>query len=251
VFFAFSSLKPCESELTGHEVRLVYPRGKAVLIEFDNELTIFSHNQLYGRWEVVERGERPETTRQLRLALHTEEKFCLLYSASDIEVLDPAGVDNHPFLRRLGPDVLAGDTTLEVILARYRADEFRRRQVGGLLLEQGFIAGLSNYLRSEILFAAGVSPHARPEQLGGRELRKLARATLKTAHQSYETEGITNDLKRYRRLRKQGLSFGEARYRVFGRDGERCYTCGDAIEKISISSRRLYHCPTCQEEGRK
>jgi len=245
-FFAFPALKSFEKELAGCEVTAVFPRAKAVLTQFDNGLTIYSHNQLYGVWMVVARGELPETSRQLRLALHTAESSCLLYSASDIEVLDEGGVNRHPFLRRLGPDVLAEGTDLELILKRYRTDEFQGRQVGNLLLEQGFLAGLGNYLRSEILFAAGVHPHARLRELGMGTLRKLARQTLKLTVQSYETGGVTNELKRYRRLQKQGLSFHDARFRVFDREAETCYDCGDRIERITVSSRRLYFCPTCQ-----
>ena len=246
VFFAFAHLKTFAAELAEDEVVSVYPRGKAVLIEFAGGLTIYSHNQLYGIWEVMSRGEVPETLRQLRVGLHTADTSCLLYSASDIEVLDEAGVKNHPFLRRLGPDVLADDTTPKVILARYRDEAFQGRQVGGLLLEQNFLAGLGNYLRSEILFLAGVDPHARPRELDDGQIRALARATLKTTVQAYKTGGVTNDLKRYRQLQKKGMSFGESRYWVFGRDKEPCYTCGAKIGKTSISSRRLYYCPACQ-----
>lgn len=246
VFFAFASLKGYESELAGREAVAVYPRGKAVLIAFDNGLAIYSHNQLYGRWEVVARGEMPDTGRQLRLGLHTADKSCLLFSASDIDVLDEAGVRDHPFLRRLGPDVLAEDTGEEVILERYRDDRFQGRQVGALLLDQGFLAGLGNYLRSEILFLGQIDPHARLRELDGRQLRALARKTLEATRQSYETGGITNDLQRFRRLRKEGASFDEARFWVFDREGEVCYVCGGEIERTSVSSRRLYYCPICQ-----
>ena len=251
VFFAFDRLKRWEQVLAGEEVASVRPRGKAVLIGFGNGLTVYSHNQLYGRWEVVRRGERPDTRRQLRLALHTAGNSCLLFSASEIEVLDEEGVQDHPFLRRLGPDVLAGDTTLDLILERYRSPEFQGRQVGDLLLDQGFLAGLGNYLRSEILFSARVDPRARLRDLDGRRLRALARATLETAVRSYESGGVTQPLGRYRRLRSRGRSFDEARFQVFGREGEPCYRCRSRIEKIRVSSRRLYYCPACQADGRQ
>ena len=44
--------------LRGARVDRVYSRGKALLIEFDNGLTHYSHNQLYGEWEVRERAGR-------------------------------------------------------------------------------------------------------------------------------------------------------------------------------------------------
>jgi len=248
-FFAFEALKPYQAELEGSEVISVSARAKALLIGCDCGLTVYSHNQLYGRWEIVGRGERPDTGRQLRLGLHTAEQSCLLFSASDIQVLDRTGIETHPFLSRLGPDVLAGDTCLEGILERCRKEAFRGRQLGSLLLDQGFLAGLGNYLRSEILFRAGVGPRARPRELGGRRLRALAREILATAAQAYETGGVTNDLRRFRRLRGQGLSFGQARHWVFGREGEPCYLCGYRIERTDVSSRRLYYCPACQPES--
>ena len=48
--------------LHGARVTRVYARGKALLIEFDYGLTHYSHNQLYGEWEVA-RGT-PATERQ-------------------------------------------------------------------------------------------------------------------------------------------------------------------------------------------
>jgi formamidopyrimidine-DNA glycosylase len=40
--------------LKGARVTRVYSRSKALLIEFDNGLTHYSHNQLYGEWEIHE-----------------------------------------------------------------------------------------------------------------------------------------------------------------------------------------------------
>ena len=118
VFFAFDHLKPWESVLCGRKVKRVRPRGKALLTEL-RDLAIYSHNQLYGRWFVVKRGEELQTNRQLRLALHTRRHACLLYSASDIEVLNARAVESHPFISKLGPDVLDETTTDDTIATRY------------------------------------------------------------------------------------------------------------------------------------
>ena len=134
VYFAFPGLRPFAARLSGQPVVRVYPRGKALLIEAACGLTVYTHNQLYGIWRVVARGQPPPTGRQLRLALHTGLHSCLLYSASEIDVLDAARLADHPFLRRLGPDVLAPDTGLDELLRRYRGEAFARRRLGALLL---------------------------------------------------------------------------------------------------------------------
>ncbi|MFP3339142.1 DNA-formamidopyrimidine glycosylase family protein, partial [Micrococcus sp. SIMBA_131] len=104
VFFAFEQLKGYESLLSGAQVTRVDTKGKAMLIRFDNGYTIYSHNQLYGKWVIRNAYNYPKTNRQLRLALHNEKKSALLYSASDIEVLRDEEVPLHPFIAKVGPD---------------------------------------------------------------------------------------------------------------------------------------------------
>jgi endonuclease-8 len=60
------------------------------------------------------------------------------------------------------------------------------------MLDQSFIAGLGNYLRSEILFAAGLHPDLRPLDLSRKQVGDLARHTLQLSLRSYQTGGIIN-----------------------------------------------------------
>ncbi len=47
-----------------------------------------------------------------------------------------------------------------------------------MYLDQGFLAGLGNYLRSEILFVAGINPAQKARDLSKGQIGKLARTTL-------------------------------------------------------------------------
>lgn len=243
VEFAFPELKPFEKQLQGQVVDRVDTRGKAMLTRFEGGLTLYSHNQLYGRWFTAQRGELPATSRSLRVALHTAARSALLYSASDVEVLDAEGLSAHPFLNRLGPDLL--DPALEAgeLAERLRSDRFRRRSLASLLLDQSFLAGLGNYLRSEILFCAGLDPMRRPGDLDEDTCRRLADVSLELGWRSYRTRGITLDEQQRARLPKGGR---RKRFWVFARAGQRCYRCGTSIVKEVRGSRRLYRCPTCQ-----
>ncbi|MEM6453593.1 MAG: endonuclease VIII [Acidobacteriota bacterium] len=247
VFFAFDALAPHAETLVGRDVASVRARGKAMLVRFADGPVIYSHNQLYGRWMVGRAdADPPDTTRQLRLAIHNDRHVARLYSASDIAVLDPADVDRHDYIRKLGPDAVDPDVPEDAILAQLTDRRFRRRGLGGLLLDQGFVAGIGNYLRSEILHVVGLHPDVRPDDLDVAEQRSLARAILALPRQSYETKGITNDLARAEAMKARGVRRAQYRHHVFARAGKRCYTCGDAIEKIDKASRRLYLCQTCQ-----
>jgi len=247
VFFAFEHLKPYEGRLTGQTVTTVEARSKAMLVRFANGLNIYSHNQLYGKWQVVENNSYPETNRQLRLAIHAQNKAALLYSASDIEVLTNAELEEHPYLSKLGPDLLDESVTVEHVVDRLMHKSFYRRLLTSLLLDQQFLAGMGNYLRSEVLFVAGVHPSLKPVDCSPQQIRELAKAAINLTRQSYQTDGITNDLERVEQLRQAGLTFNEYRFRVFNRADEPCYICGTTIIKDEAGGRRIFYCPSCQK----
>ncbi len=247
VEFALPRLAPFRRRVEGAAVNAVDTRGKAMLTRFDNGLTLYSHNQLYGRWYVRPRGERPRTGRSLRVALHTAEHSALLYSASEIAVLDAEGLASHPFLARLGPDILDPSLTWQALASRLAAPAFSGRALASLYLDQGFLAGVGNYLRSEILYFAGVHPSRRPRDLSRAERARVARQTLAVARRSYATRGITNPPARVR-ARKAAGDRGRAahRFAVFARDGRPCDACGSVVERSVAGSRRIYVCPGCQ-----
>lgn len=243
--FAFDHLQPWQDELRGSLVRAVESRGKALLVRFDCGLNVYSHNQLYGRWYVKPRGQKPRTNRQLRLAIETNTHAALLYSASEIEVLRDEELPEHEFLAKLGPDVLDTRVRVPEVVERLRDERFRRRSLGALLLDQSFVSGLGNYLRSEILFVARIDPGQRPRDLTDDQTEELAHAILEIARRAYRLRGITNDPDDARRLRAEGVPRRDYRHYVFGRARKPCRLCGEPIAQHTSAGRRLYQCRAC------
>ena len=246
VEFGLKPLRRFEKRLTGAIVTAVETRGKAMLTRFDNGLTLYSHNQLYGKWFTTRRPRLPKTGRQLRVGLHTETHSALLYSASDIEVLSKRGLTKHPFLSRVGPDILDPDLTADAIVERLESATFRNRALGGLYLDQAFLAGIGNYLRSEILWAARVDPYSKPSALDAAARRAIARETIAISRRSYRTRGVTAPPKQAKHRKALGMSYAQYRFQVFGREGLECYACGSAIERATMGSRNLFICRECQ-----
>jgi len=246
VSFGLQPLRRFEKRLSGHRVTAVDTHGKAMLTRFDNGLTLYSHNQLYGRWYTARRPRLPNTPRQLRVALHTQTHSALLYSASDIAVLSDRQISEHPFLARLGPDILDRSLTKSQIAERLVLPRFRNRALGSLYLDQSFLAGNGNYLRAEILWAAGVHPSKKPSNLGASALARLATETLKISRRSYRTHGVTLPDAMARELRAEGADYGNYRFYVYGREGLPCRHCGASIERGAMGSRAVFVCPACQ-----
>ena len=178
--------------------------------------------------------------------MHTNDHSALLFSASTIEVLDEEGIYNHSFLSKIGPDILNSELVWRDVAARLLEQRFKRRSMASLYLDQSFLAGVGNYLRSEILFDAGINPRAKPQELDRKINNKLARSTLSISQRAYETGGITNPPKRVLALKRAGLKRHQFRHAVFGRENKACYNCGEEIIKDLISTRRIYWCPLCQ-----
>ena len=246
VEFAFPQLKPYERKLRRHRIESITPRGKALLTAFDNGWTLYTHNQLYGVWKVAPAGHWPATTRSLRVALETAQSAILLYSASAIEMWRSDQIELHPFLQSLGPDVLDPALDATAVAARLGSPAFCHRALGGLLLDQGFLAGLGNYLRAEILYATRLHPALRPVDLGTRQRNVLAEQCLSIPRLSYTTRGVEprpgmrKDLQAH-----EGAAF---HFHVFKREGEPCERCGTPIARISSNSRPLFLCPHCQPD---
>lgn len=246
VWFAFPDLQRQAGRLAGQQVERVHTLGKALLIRFTGGPVIYTHNQLYGRWMFAPADRRPDTRRQLRLALSTGKNSALLYSASEIELIEADVLDEHPFLRRAGLDILSSGANAEGVSAWIAQPQFARRRLGSLLLDQGFLAGVGNYLRSEILFLAGVHPAERPVDLAAARLEALAQAAHVLMWRSVETGGITNDPERVCRLKAAGWRRGDYRHFVFGRADQACFACDAPILRETVAGRRLYRCPSCQ-----
>ena len=245
-FIAFPDLQAYESRLAGCRVTAVDTRGKAMLTRFDNGLSLYSHNQLYGRWYTNRRNTRPRTRRSLRVALHTGTHSARLYSASDVDVLTAKQERKHPFLSKQGPDILDKALAADEIIERLGAERFRRRALGGLYLDQGFLAGIGNYLRSEILFTAGLHPALRPVDLDAPQKKKLASETLRISRRAYRKRGVTVSDALASEGKAQGAGFEQYRFWVFGREDAACHVCGSEVVRTSVSSRGLFFCPGCQ-----
>ena len=245
----FPPISEFEGVLKKAHIESVTSRGKALLIRFDNGLSLYSHSQLYGRWTVNKASTEIRWNRSLRAEFVAEGYAVRLWSATDVEVLPTDKEEEHPYILKLGPDVLDDDTTSDLICERLESPRFNRRQASSLMLDQTFIAGLGNYLRSEILHQAGVHPKARPKDLDPGAITKLGSLTKSISIRSYESNGLTVSDDLARRRKGMGERRRSYRHSAFCRNGMDCHVCGATIIRIRVSGRRLDMCPKCQVES--
>ena len=159
--------------LRGVPIARVHARSKAMLTEFVNGVVLYSHNQLYGEWVVHPVGARL-LAKQVRIVIRTERHQTVLYSATDFAWLQAGAEEAHPYIAKLGPEVLNPQVTAQQIARRL--GEFPRRVIADALLDQHVIAGLGNYLRADILLVSKINPLRKIGTLSAPELLRIAKA---------------------------------------------------------------------------
>ncbi|MEP6635022.1 MAG: endonuclease VIII [Luteimonas sp.] len=244
VAFSSAELVQYQRKLTGRKVDAVDARGKALLTRFDDGLTLYTHNQLLGYWNIGPTRPIDPNATVPRVLLVTRDKTATLHIAPKVEIWKTADIETHPFLQKLGPDVLAADAQPQNFVAQLRSPRFHSKKLSVLLLDQSFAAGMGNYLRSEVLFEAKLTPLRRPIDLDETETLRLARALIDVPRRSYRSKfkaGLPASTKDYLADTKKTF-----RFRVFDREGLPCPSCDGKIVQERLASRRFYWCPSCQ-----
>ena len=221
----------------------VHARSKAMLTEFSNGAVLYSHNQLYGEWRIHTAGQAL-LHKQQRLIITTATQRVVLYSATDFAWLCAGQEHQHPYIAKLGPEVLADGVTPAMLAKCLGA--FARRNLATALLDQGVLAGLGNYLRADILFVTRLSPLLRVGDLSSAQLSNLAKVIHQLTWRSVRHDGVLLPTTDYKKLRAQGESYEAARFYVFDREGLPCRICSTPIVRADVGGRGVFFCPTCQ-----
>jgi endonuclease VIII len=236
------ALKAKARPLQGASIARVHARSKAMLTEFSNGMVLYSHNQLYGEWVVHTLGEAL-LNRQVRLVIRTAQHQVVLYSATDFAWLQAGQEKAHPYIAKLGPEVL--DAAVSAQHLAKRLAQFPRRVIADALLDQHVLAGLGNYLRADILFVARVAPLRKIGSLTHADLLRVGKACKLLTKRSVERGGVTRPWVQYMATRS-GLNYEAARFYAFDREGSPCWDCAQPIVRIAHSGRGLFFCPKCQ-----
>lgn len=225
----------------GERVMDVRALGKHLIVALSGGWSLRAHLGIGGRCDLYEKGQRWRgRASTATMVLSTETHEVVFFRAPQGRLVRTAHLRAEPALRLLGPDLLAPEVDMEVVLARLRKPRRADIPIGVALLDQRVAAGIGNVYKCEVLFLGRVDPWA--------EVRQLDDATA---------IGLYG---RARELMQANLSDGPrvtvpvdvqrrgARHWVYGRTGEPCLRCGTRIasERQGDQARTTHWCPGCQ-----
>src|SRR5438270_1992286 len=198
------------ARLSGTTVTAVEPVGKHLLMRFSDDLVLQSHMRMNGSWHIYSPGERWRKPERLaRAVLTTDDTGAVCFTTPAIQL------SREPHAGHLGPDVLAQEFDLDLVMRRAR--ESGQPTLGELLLDQRVACGVGNVYKCELLWWLRLDPWQAPSTLSDDELRQLyatARAFMRDNLKSVA-----------------GRHFAPyGRPAVHGRRGRPCRRCGSAIQ---------------------
>src|SRR2546421_1696011 len=177
--------------------------------------------------------------------------FMRLDDGSELRYTDP---------RRFGRMAYLPEASLAAELVPFGADplevsaeEFatrvrsRRARIKALLLDQSVLRGVGNIYADESLWRAKIHPARLASTLSKKQTITLRRVLQDVLHKAIAARGSSiSDF-----LDADGEPGEYQRHhRAYGREGKRCYRCGETIRRIVVAGRSSHFCPRCQPAAR-
>lgn len=216
------------AEVEGRRLNRVKRHGKLLGLVFADR-TIAAHLRMTGNFSLGE----PQGSVRARLRFeHDQLAFGDPRGFGTLEV-----VPTPSFAGNLGPDLFE----LPPAFVPPAADS--ARSVKAVLLDQGQVAGIGNYLADEALWSAEVAPTRPARELKAADWKRILEAARKTAEGTLEAGGVS--IRDYVDV-DGNPGDGQSLLRCYGRAGQPCLRCGTELTKGKVAGRGTTRCPVCQ-----
>jgi len=94
-------------------------------------------------------------------------------------------------LNDIGPDLLNNNISDEDYLKTMKNSKNGKKKIAVVLMDQSVFSGVGNYLKSEILYQARVSPHAIINNIPDQKILEIFKITLEKINTSYKSGGAS------------------------------------------------------------
>lgn len=117
------------------------------------------------------------------------------------------------------------------------------RPIKVVIMDSSIIAGVGNIYANDALNLARINPSRPAKSLSLDDSMLLLQAMITVINLGIKLGGATID--NYRNI--DGFSGNyQTKVLTYQRDGEKCFNCGNIIQKSKIGGRGTFFCPNCQ-----
>ena len=271
--------------IIGQEIISIRRFGKALVIDFENNISMMIHLRMTGQLifrasgegsgkrylEMIKAGDFKTTlyTEKSFAGGHPNESFYSELPNKQTRVLfeieeseDFVGTLFFNDQRKFGFCKIL--ETSEVILDSFikklakepwimEVEEFKKNlmrhknaEIKPTILDQSVVAGLGNIYADEALYMAKIHPERLVSSLSDQEIADLLKAAGAVMQRSINSGGST--MATYVKADGSKGDYLEKFAQVFRREGEPCNRCGTEIIKFKVAGRGTHICPNCQKK---
>jgi endonuclease-8 len=237
-----------DTPLAGQIIDRVEARGKWLLVHFSGGGILASHLLMNGSWHIYRRGERWQLAYiHMRIVIENEQYQAVGFRVPVARMHNQQSLDRDLRVAIPENDLLRTEFDADAALKRLMARG--GEAIADALLDQSVLAGVGNVFKSEICFVNGLNPFRAVGTLTRDEAaaaiacaQKLLRANV------LEDSGDMIVTFRGQQRRTTHASDPSESLWVYGRHGEPCRRCGEAILRRiqGYDARVTFWCPRCQ-----
>ena len=254
-------------DLVGASVTQIRRRGKGIIIDFDNDLSLAIHLKMTGQiifreaeWQsgkdlVQEKKYRLSKKVGTLPGAHTHVILKMINNEAGgheaylyyndirkfgwLHVLPTKDVPEHKFFRMLGLEPFL-NLDLEGFTEILQG---ARTPIKTLLMDQSKIAGIGNIYANEALWMSKIHPRRAANSLGVGEVELLYSSLLEVMERSLAL-GASSENTYVNALGQEG-DF-QNHFQVYHREGVACSRCGTLITRFDLGGRGTFVCSKCQ-----
>lgn len=253
-----------KKELKNKKILNIRRRAKYIIMDIEGSKTLFIHQKisghlLYGKWKMSKgvpvsavSGPLKEDRQNgyIRFILYLNNGYQLglsdLRRFGKVILVDDDKIKDLKEISGLGPE------PLEINFSRFKklfdpSSGFRARKKGRLkqvLMDPAFIAGIGNIYADEILWASGLHPLSRVENLHEKDLKRIYADTVRILKKAIKYQGSSMDDYRMPSGKKGKFQDVQNAYQLTGKACKK--RDGGVIQRLKLGGRSAHFCPKHQ-----
>ena len=220
--------------LVGKRIISVTRQGKALEIRLDSGTSLLLHLRMTGRlqWQSGQRDLPPHT------------RFVMTFAAGRLLCIDPRRFATLTLQdSRIGKTSISDPLRGRPFLQLREIAKSKKLPVKSFLMDQRIITGIGNIYACEILHEASINPRRQTCNVSLSEWERIATVTKDILNRAIACRGTTVSDWRDLFGKKGGY---QHELKVYDREGLPCLRCHSSIQRLRLSGRGTYFCPSCQ-----
>jgi formamidopyrimidine-DNA glycosylase len=206
-------------------------KGKFIWFQFEKEWTMWNTLGMTGGWK-LEKDKHSHyefiLDNDKSLWFNDIRNFGTLKFCNSLEEFEKK-------LKSLGPDVLEDEFTPDILENLLKQNKLKDKTLPEIFMNQRYLSGIGNYLKSEILYESKISPHRKLVDLNQNDIEILYKNIRKISLSSLKAGGAT--IRNYSNINNEVGNY-VFEFKVYQQKKD---PLGHIVKKIDTKDKRTTH----------